>query len=256
MTKRILAILFAVVLVLSALPISAAAASDHLCILDDSADLLTKQEEDSLNATLHNLSVECDCNVVFLTAKDLSDNSFSHLNKADDYAQRYYETKCGVNTDGLLVYVILKDEDGDRRLGVFGTGKCEKRLSNKESDEIRSEAISQHSPEVHGYYDFFNSIAEGLLKAVPPHLSWYSLPLALLIGFILALIIMSSARSKLKSVKMEHGASNYVRMGSMHVDASRDTYLYSTVTKTAKPKENSSSHSSGGGSYSGGSSKF
>ncbi|MBQ9472409.1 MAG: TPM domain-containing protein, partial [Ruminococcus sp.] len=62
---------------------------------------------------------------------------------------------------------------------------------------------------------------------------------------------------KLITVAMEHGAANYVRAGSMNVTQSRDTYLYSTVTRTEKPKNNGgSSHSSGGGSYSGGSSNF
>ena len=231
----------------------------HKVILDDAADLLTDAEEAALNSTLQDLSDTCSCNVVFLTANDLTGASYSHRGTADDFSQRYYETNCGVNTDGLLVYVILSDEDGDRRVGVFGTGKCERRLSDDESEDIRSDAISYHNPDYHGYYNFLSAIALGLKEAVPPHLKWYMLPLALLIGFVIALLIMLSAKSKLKSVKFEHGAKNYVRMGSMNVTAATDTFLYRTVSRTEKPKESSggSGHSSsGGGSYSGGSSKF
>lgn len=258
MTKRITALAFAIILLISlALVPASAAEASYTVKLDDSAELLSDSEESKLLATMQEVSDACGCNVVFITTKDLTGASFSFNGTADDYAFRYYETTCGVNVDGLLVYVTLKDEGGKRKVGVFGTGKCEKRLSNKESEDIRNEAISKHNPDTHSYYDFLNSIALGLKEAVPPHLKWYMLPIALGIGFLLAFVIMSSMKKKLITVAMEHGAANYVRAGSMNVTQSRDTYLYSTVTRTEKPKNNSgSSHSSGGGSYSGGSSNF
>lgn len=260
MMKRIVAILFAVVLVFSYALIPAAADdSSFIYLLDDSADLLSDSEEATLSATLAEVRDACDCNVVFFTANDLNGADFSHLHTAQDYTQRYYETHCGVNVDGVVVSVILSDEDGDRQVSVYGTGKCEKLLSNEESEEIRSDAISYHHPGTHGYYDFLNAIALGIKEAVPPHLKWYSLPLAIVIGFVIALLIMNGFKRQLKTVVMQRGASNYVRPDSMQVTASRDTYLYSTVSRTARPKESSSggsSHSSGGGSYSGGGSKF
>jgi uncharacterized protein len=65
---------------------------------------------------------------------------------------------------------------------------------------------------------------------------------------------MLSKKGKLKSVKPEHGAKNYIRPGSMHLTASRDTYLYSNVTRTARQSSSSGGSgrtSSGGGSHSG-----
>ena len=75
---------------------------------------------------------------------------------------------------------------------------------------------------------------------------------------ITAMIIMMILCSQLKSVKMEKGAVNYVRPGSMNVTQSRDSYLYSTVSRTAKPKDSgSSTHtSSGGGTHGGGGRSF
>lgn len=254
MTKRILSLVFALALILSVAVFSASAYSSNL---DDSADLLTPDEEAKLASTIGKLSDELSCNVCFVTVNDLSGATFSYNGTALDYAERYYETKYGVNEDGLIVFLTLHDEDGDRQIFVLGTGKCQKSLSNSESEEIRQNAISNHNPGSHGYYDFFDSIAQGLAEAVPPHLQWYSLPLALLIGFVVAMIITRSLKSQLTSVKPENAASNYVRQGSMHLTDSRDTFLYHTVSRTAIPKSNSSSHtSSGGGSYSGGGSKF
>lgn len=257
--KRIFAIILAALLMLSLTLIPAGAAENYIVKLDDGADLLTADEEAALTATMQEVSDACQCNVLFITAADLSGATFTFNGTADDYAFRYYETTCGVNVDGLLVFLTLSDQDGDRSIGVFGTGKCERRLTDEESEDIRSDAISYHNPNYHGYYDFFNAIALGLKEAVPPHLKWYSLPLALIIGFVIALLIMLRQRSKLKSVKMNNSAAQYVRSGSMHVSQSRDTYLYSSVSRTAKPKDSGSSgghSSSGGGSYSGGSSKF
>jgi uncharacterized protein len=84
------------------------------------------------------------------------------------------------------------------------------------------------------------------------------LPLALLIGFAIAMIFLSIKKKQLTTVAMQRGAVNYVRPGSMNVTASRDTYLYSTVSRTARPKDSgSSSHtSSGGGTHGGGGRSF
>lgn len=261
MMKRITAILFAMVLILSVALLPASAAGEkapRTYRFDDNADLLTDAEEQALTDTLSDVSEKCDCNIVFFTTNDLSGASFSHTGTAQDYTQRYYETCCGVNTDGVVCGLILRDEDGDRQVLLYGSGKCVKRLSDSESEEIRESAISNHNPDRNSYYDFLNAIALGVKEAVPPHLKWYMLPLALVIGFVIAMLIMKNLKNQLKSVKMERGAVNYVRPGSMNVTASRDSYLYSTVSRTARPKNNSSgsSHSSGGGSYSGGGSKF
>ena len=76
---------------------------------------------------------------------------------------------------------------------------------------------------------------------------------SILIGFAIAMLIMSAIRKKLKTVEKQHGAKNYVRDGSMNVLAARDTYLYSTVTRTRREKSSSGGHtSSGGGHHSGG----
>lgn len=257
MTKRIIAILFAVVLIFSAALIPAGAAGAYGVKLDDAADLLNSEEESMLTAKMQEVSDTCQCNVLFLTANDQSGATFTFNGTGEDYCKRYYETTFGVNVDGVIVYLTLHDEDGDRQLYVYGTGKMEKRLSNSESEDIRTDAINHHKPETKGYYDFFLSICDGLEKAIPPHMAWYKLPLAFLIGFGIALLILLILKGQLKSVKMERGAVNYVRPGSMNVTASRDTYLYRTVSRTARPKNNSSSSgSSGGGSYSGGGSKF
>lgn len=58
-----------------------------------------------------------------------------------------------------------------------------------------------------------------------------------------------------RTVRHDPLAHNYIREGSFELTSQSDTYLYSTVKRTAKPKSNSSggSGSSGGSSHGGGS---
>ena len=72
-------------------------------------------------------------------------------------------------------------------------------------------------------------------------------------GIIIAAIVAFVLTSQLKSVKMKPHANEYVKQGSMNVTHSQDIFLYRTVTRTARPKNDSSS-SSGGSS--GGVSRF
>ena len=65
--------------------------------------------------------------------------------------------------------------------------------------------------------------------------------ICLVIGIVLSLIIMLIVRSKLKSVRPERSACNYTRPGSFRTTNQRDTFLFRNVTRTAKPKSNSSS---------------
>ena len=73
------------------------------------------------------------------------------------------------------------------------------------------------------------------------------------------LLVTGNMRRKLKTVRKQDRAASYVRQGSMEVTRSNDFYLYSTVSKSAKPKNEdsnggSSTHTSSSGDTFGGSS--
>ena len=78
-----------------------------------------------------------------------------------------------------------------------------------------------------------------------------SLLIAVVAGAIVSLIIVFSMKSKLRSVRPQKTASNYVRTGSFMLTKDLDLYLYRTVTRTRRAQNNSSG-SSGGGSRGGG----
>lgn len=80
-----------------------------------------------------------------------------------------------------------------------------------------------------------------------------------MIGFVIAVIISVVMRSGMKTVRMKPDAADYMKSGSLHINKSRDMFLYNHVTRTAKPKEESSdggssTHTSSSGETHGGSS--
>lgn len=82
--------------------------------------------------------------------------------------------------------------------------------------------------------------------------------ISLIAGFFISLMISLSLKKQLNTVSFQRGAASYVKDGSMNLTNSTDAFLYATVTKTEKPKDNggkfggmSSSSGSGGGHTSG-----
>ena len=97
------------------------------------------------------------------------------------------------------------------------------------------------------------------LPKEPLSLIW--IPISIAVGVCLSFIIVGNMKSKLKTVRFQAAASNYMKNGSLNITESRDLFLYNTVTRTAKPKNNSSSGSSthtssSGSTHGGGGGKF
>ena len=74
------------------------------------------------------------------------------------------------------------------------------------------------------------------------------------------MLVIGIMVSKLKSVRTETDADNYIKAGSMRVTGSSDMFLYRSVSRRARPKNSSggsSTHrSSSGARHSGGGGKY
>ena len=85
--------------------------------------------------------------------------------------------------------------------------------------------------------------------------------LALIIGLVASFIVTGSMKGKLKSVRHQTAAGNYVKNDSMKVTQSRDLFLYRQVSRTERPRDedsgSSDTHTSASGqTHSGGGGKF
>lgn len=62
--------------------------------------------------------------------------------------------------------------------------------------------------------------------------------ISLIIGLVIAAIVVGSMKSKLKTVHMKQGASDYTKANSMSVSDSRDIFLNKRVDRTPINRNN------------------
>ena len=82
-----------------------------------------------------------------------------------------------------------------------------------------------------------------------------SLLVSLAIGLVAALITTGVMAAKLRSVRSQSAAREYLKPGSMRIKRSTDLFLYRTMERRRKPQENTSvsrGHGGGGGRHVGG----
>ena len=247
MKKKLFALLFAVVLCVSfVLPVNAA--NDTRLV--DNAQLLTSSEAAELESRLDEISERQKFDVVVHTTNGTNGQYI------EDYADDYYDYNgygFGSDYDGCILVIDMAGRDW----WISGCGRGEKNIDSSTIDMIGDEMSSYLSSG-----DYYNAMVIYANRCDEycnggPYNWFFGILFSLVIGFGIALIAVLVMKGKLKSVRRQPAAHDYLVAGSMNVTLSRDMFLYRNVTRRAKPKENSGSHtSSSGRSHSGGGGSF
>lgn len=247
--KKILSLML--VLMLLVIPVQGAQ-MDNTDFVVDNADLLTDAEEEWLEELALEVSERWECQTVIITADSLNGKDIT------DYADDTFDYEgygYGSGDDGILLAVDMDKRDW--AISTYGYGITAFTDYGQECmmDEVLPDLSDGY------YYDAFETFLEqcdDLLEQAregkPLDVrrsggkSWFSIPrliFSIAAGCLLALIPMSVLKKEINNVQSQSGAADYVRSGSMKVTQSNDRFLYSHVTKRARPKNNGSS---GGGS--------
>ncbi len=265
--KRILTVLFALILCMVVV-IPTFAASD-LPRLVDNADLLTDSEESTLLSKLNEISERQQTDVVVVTADTLDGKT------PMDYADDFYDYNgygVGGDKDGVLLLVSLEDRDwwmsttgyGITAITDAGIEYISEKFLSDLSDGDYADAFTTYAELCD---DFFTQARSGQpydtghMPKQPFNIA-RNLLIALIVGFVIALLATGVMKGKLKTVRFQSAASNYVKANSMNVTESRDMFLYTHVDRRAKPKDTDSSSGSGthtsssGSTHGGGGGKF
>lgn len=265
--KRILTVLFALILCMVVV-IPTFAASD-LPRLVDNADLLTDSEESTLLSKLNEISERQQTDVVVVTADTLDGKT------PMDYADDFYDYNgygFGADKDGVLLLVSLEDRDwwmsttgyGITAITDAGIEYISEKFLSDLSDGDYADAFTTYAELCD---DFFTQARSGQpydtghMPKQPFNIA-RNLLIALIVGFVIALLATGVMKGKLKTVRFQSAASNYVKANSMNVTESRDMFLYTHVDRRAKPKDTDSSSgssthtSSSGSTHGGGGGKF
>ena len=218
-----------------------AAEEVHTERLADFADLLDDGQEEELEAKLDQVSEDYGCDVVVVTEETL--DGAVPQDYADDFFD-YNDYGMGEDKSGILFLITMSERK--RCISTHG-----------EAIQIFTDAGQEYMTDNFGsylsdgeYYDGFMKFADLCEEFIIQAQS----------GFVIALIVTGVMRSRMKTVHMKPDAADYMKDGSLHINRSRDIFLYHQVTRTAKPKEESSggggssTHTSSSGETHGGSS--
>ena len=265
--KHIFGILFALILCV-AMVIPVFAVSD-MPRLADNAGLLTDTEQKELLAKLDEISERQQADIVVVTTNTLNGKT------PVDYADNFYDYNgygYGTEYDGVLLLVSMENRDWWISACGYGITAITDDGIDYISDQFLPYLKDKNYAKAFSTYaelcDEFISQAktgqpyDGKHMPKKPFDKALWLLVAMGIGIGIALGITGYMKNKLKSVKLQSSAANYVKANSMNITESRDMFLYSAVTRKEKPKSSSSSGgssthtSSSGRTHGGGGGKF
>lgn len=262
MKKRLFGTLLAILLCLS-LSVPTFAQSDMPLLVDD-ADLLTDSEESSLLSKIANISNNQQMDIVIVTTDSLYGET------PRDYADDFYDYN-GYAEDGILLLVSLEDSDWYISTSGYGitaiTDAGREYMAEQFVDDLGDGNYYDAFVTYADFCDEFISMArsgdpfdvEDLPKEDFNYIT--SLLVSLGIGLVVAFIITGRMKGKLKTVRRQAEATDYVKTGSMKVTKSSDLFLYKHIDRHAKSQESSSGGSrthtsSSGRTHGGGGGKF
>ena len=250
MKRRIISVVL-VLAVCAALCISAYAAEEQLVM--DEASLLTNSEKAALNDRLQQISTTHGAQVVVMTVKSLQGTYIDRfINDTYDQLGLGY----GENRDGVLLVVCMDP----REYRILTNGMANQAIGDDEIDIICDIIVSDLSDG--NYADAFESFADECEFYINGHLNGFpfdvgaTLVFSLVIGVVIGLITVFVMKSKLKSVRRQNRAHEYVKNDSFEVTTRLDLFLYRTVSRRRKAQNNSSSSGSSRSSRSVGGGKF
>ena len=257
--RSLFAALAALVLLLAlAVPAFAAEGgfADLYYRMNDSANVLTEDEDNELEASLEELSVRQNFDVVIATIESLESVDYTSMEEYADDLYDFCQFGYGADRDGVLLLVSV----GDRKWHISTCGYgitaftdagiqyLGEQMTPDMADGDYAAAFRTFVQWSDAYIDAARSGRPYDVKNLPRDpLSPMYLFLALGIGLVLAWVVVGVMKSRLRSVAFQENAASYVREGSMNLTNQRELFLYRDVHRT-EHVEAKDSDSSGGSS--------
>lgn len=247
---------------------SVSSAAGKKSVIDD-AGLIKASDEKELDKKIKNIQKD-KFDVVILTVKSLDGKS------AQDYADDYYDNN-DYGLDNEKSGVLFLVSKGDRKYHISTKGAGIKAFTDYGIGRIKEEIKPYLSDgDYFNACDEFLNITKDFVKAYKEgtpydtdnpyneEIDYVILEvIALVVAFVIALISVGIMRLRMNTAKPKGTAMEYIKKGSFKLTSEKDIFMYSTVTKTAKPKDNDNSaggstthvsssgseHGGGGGSF-------
>ena len=258
--KKVISLLFVSLICITLILPCYAAEFENPPIVD-TAEILSESQLEELTEKAEEVRQKYNFEVAIVTEDEMS--GYDAMSSADDIYD-YNGYGAGENDDGILLYICR-----DTREYHITTHADGLRVFNDRGIEYLKKNIEEELTNDNYYLamDVFADLCDELLEMAangePYNKKQLSLTYilcvlagALLIPFIIAKMMTNSKLAKMKTAVENNYAANYVKNGSKRLDFSRDIFLYSNITKTERPKNESSHKSSSGRTHGGGGGSF
>ena len=259
--KRISAFVTAImIMVLMSAPVFALSQYSRL---QDSANLLSDSEKSALESKLDKISETHNVDVA-LAVFDSMPDGYSNMEKLADDFYEYADYGFGTSHDGVILVLVMDKKKWQISTEGYGvtafTDAGIQYIGEQVTSYIKK---SEYSKAFNTYCDLADDFIGKALAGHPvtkktlPKGSFgllKALLIAVVAGAVIAFIVISILSAQLKSVRMQASADFYTKQGSLNITNQRDTFLYTTVSRTEKPKSSggSSTHLSSSGRTHGG----
>ena len=259
--RSLFAALAALVLLLAlAVPAFAAEGgfADLYYRMNDSANVLTEDEDNELEASLEELSLRQNFDVVIATIESLESVDYTSMEEYADDLYDFCQFGYGADRDGVLLLVSV----GDRKWHISTCGYgitaftdagiqyLGEQMTPDMADGDYAAAFRTFVQWSDAYIDAARSGRPYDVKNLPREpLSPMYLFLALGIGLVLAWVVVHVMKSQLRSVAFQENAASYVREGSMNLTNQRELFLYRDVHRTEHVEEKDSDSSGGSSTH-------
>ena len=249
------ALMLAVILTVPAFAVEGGFA-DLYYRMNDSADVLTAEEDSELEDALEELSLRQSIDVTIATIESLESVGYDSMEAYADDLYDYCQFGYGPDMDGVLLLVSV----GDRKWHISTCGYGITAFTDAGIQYLGQQmtpfmADGDYAGAFRTFVQWSDTYIDAARAGHPydvnnlprEPLSLMYLFLALGIGLVLAWVIVSVMKSQLRSVAFQENAASYVREGSMNLTNRRELFLYRDVQRT-KHVEAKDSDSSGGSS--------
>lgn len=250
MKKRSIILILTFILLTTSYSAVFAGSDRELLLIVDNADLLSDYEEELLDMQLESISEKHRCEIIIVTVNSLDGKTATEY--ADDFFD-YNGYGYGENDDGILLLISMEYRDWAISTHGFAITAFPDAVIDYMADEIVSSLSEGNFKRA---FSRFSILCDEFLteaRASKTGSSSYDsrktlgmtprILISLGIGIVIAFIITSIMKAQLKSVRFQPAADSYIRKNSLNIRQSRNLYLYSSITKRAKPKNTSSSGS-------------
>ncbi len=236
--------------------ITLAAVSDRERLFDgwvqDDAGLLTAEEEEALETECGHLFQAHDTGVYIITTPDFGGGDIK-----DWQRQIFSQYDLGADSDGSGVMLAISMAERD--WGLVGFGAAQEAFSTYARERLGSLILDDLSDGK--FYEAFSgylSIADDYLSAAEEEKPYteqhryregWRFPVIFGVSFLLSLgisaAVVVSWKKGMNTRVRQKGAMEYLKAGSFYLSNQSDLFLYHTVSRTPRPKSDSSD---GGGS--------